>query len=122
MKIVTGAKRMMVNVINLNKLAKFVSGKHLLNTMQNRKQVKKDVLKTKNFNVVLICLDSGQEIPSRPEPYEVCFYIIEGCGTFSVGEERYDLTKGNIVFVPANVARGIKSKERLTLLGIQEPH
>ena len=112
----------MENVINLNKLVEFTSGKHLLDTMQDRQRVKKNVLKTKSFNVVLICLESGQEIPSRPEPYEVCFYIIDGSGIFSVGEEKYDLFKGNMVFVPANAARGIKSKERLTVLGIQEPH
>jgi quercetin dioxygenase-like cupin family protein len=100
----------------------FVSGKNLLETMQDRQRVKKDLLKTKSFNIVLICLESGQEIPSRSEPYEVCFYIIDGCGIFSVGEEKYDLAKGSIVFAPANVARGIKSKEHLTLLGIQEPH
>ena len=112
----------MENVINLNKLVEFTSGKHLLDTMQDRQRVKKNVLKTKSFNVVLICLKSGQEIPSRPEPYEVCFYIIDGSGIFSVGKEKYDLFKGNMVFVPANAARGIKSKERLTVLGIQAPH
>ena len=112
----------MENVINLNKLVEFASGKHLLDTMQDRQRVKKNVLKVKSFNVVLICLESGQEIPSRPEPYEVCFYIIDGSGTFSVGEEKHDLSKGHMIYVPANVARGIKSNQRLTVLGIQEPH
>ena len=112
----------MAKVLDLDKLVEFSQKQGLLNTMEDRRGVKKDVLKTNNFSIVLICLDAGQEIPSRPEPYEVCFYIIDGRGTFSVGEEKFDLPKGNIVCVPANVARGIKSKERLTLLGIQEPH
>jgi len=112
----------MENVINLNKLVEFASGKHLFDTMQDRQRVKKNVLKTKSFNVVLICLESGQEIPLRPEPYEVCFYIIDGSGVFSVGEEKYDLSKGNVIYVLANTARGIKSNQRLTVLGIQEPH
>ncbi|MGQ9718872.1 MAG: cupin domain-containing protein [Nitrososphaerales archaeon] len=112
----------MVNVIDLNKLVEFSYKKGLLDTMEDRQRVKKNVFKATNFNIVLIFLESGQEIPSRPEPYEVCFYIIDGSGTFSVGEEKYDLSKGNIIFASANVARGIKSKERLTVLGIQEPH
>ncbi len=112
----------MGNVIDINKLVEFASGKHLLDTMQDRRLVKKNVLKVKSFNVVLICLDSGQKIPSRPEPYEACFYIIDGSGIFSVGEEKYNLSKGHMISVPANVARGIKSNERLTVLGIQEPH
>ena len=85
-------------------------------------RVKKDLYKTKMFNVVLVCLEAGQEIPSRPEPYDVCFYIIEGAGIFTVGKKKFDLKQGEMIFAPANVARGIKAKERLALLGIQEAH
>jgi quercetin dioxygenase-like cupin family protein len=113
---------MVINVVNLNKLVEFSQKDSLLDTIEKRQRVKKNVLKTKKFNIVLICLESGQEIPPRSEPYEVCFYIIDGSGTFTVGEEKYDLAEGNIVFVPANVVRGIKSNKRLTLLGIQESH
>jgi len=99
-------------VWNLTKLAEF----------SKAQRVKKDVCKTKWFNIVLVCLETGQEIPSRPEPYDVCFYVISGNGTITVGNEKVNVIRGNMVFAPANVARGIKSKERLTILGIQEPH
>jgi len=85
-------------------------------------RVKKDICKTKMFNVVLVYLEAGQEIPSRPEPYDVCFYIIDGSGIFTVGGEKLDLKQGEMIFAPANVARGIKAEERLALLGIQEAH
>ncbi len=85
-------------------------------------QVKRDLLKTSNFNVALICLKTGQEIPSRPEPYAVCFYVIEGKGVFTVGLEQVELDSGGMIFAPASEARGILCKERLTLLGIQDPH
>jgi len=108
--------------VDLKKLIEFSRKKGVLSTPEDRQRVKKNVFKTENFNVALICLEGSQEIPSRPEPYEVCFYIIDGRGTFSVGKEKFDLSKGNIIFAPANVARGIESKERLILLGIQEAH
>ena len=85
-------------------------------------RIKKDIHKTKWFNIVLVCLESGQEIPSRPEPYDVCFYVIDGSGTFTVGNEQVDLRHGGAIFAPANVARGVKSTQRLTILGIQQPH
>lgn len=85
-------------------------------------RIKKDIHKTKWFNIVLVCLESGQEIPSRPEPYDVCFYVIDGSGTFTVGNEQVDLRHGGAIFAPANVARGIKSTQRLIILGIQQPH
>ena len=112
----------MAKVFDLNKLAEFSQKKGLLNAMEDRRRVKRDLLKTSSFNLVLICLEKSQEIPSRPEPYAVCFYVIEGKGTFTVGNEQVELARGDLIFAPANEARGILSKERLTLLGIQDPH
>jgi quercetin dioxygenase-like cupin family protein len=114
--------RTLTKVFDLNKLVAFSQKRGLLSTMEDRRRVKKDVLKTSNFNVVLICLEAGQEIPSRPEPYAVCFYVVDGKGIFTVGTERAELDRGGLIFAPADEARGIKSLERLTLLGIQEPH
>jgi quercetin dioxygenase-like cupin family protein len=111
-----------MKAINLNELVEFPQKKGLLDTMEERKRVKKDLLKTKNYNLALVCLEADQEIPTRPEPYDVCFYIISGSGTFTVGDEQVDLSSGEMLFAPANTPRGIKSKERMVLLGIQEPH
>jgi quercetin dioxygenase-like cupin family protein len=112
----------LAKVLDLNKLVEFSQKQGLLNTMEDRRRVKKDVLKTRSFNIVLICLEAGQEIPSRPEPYDVCFYVADGKGAFTVGDEQVELARGGMIFAPANEARGIKSRERLILLGIQEPH
>jgi quercetin dioxygenase-like cupin family protein len=112
----------MAKVLDLNKLVEFSQKQGLLNTMEDRRRVKKDILKTRSFNLVLICLEAGQEIPSRPEPYDVCFYVVDGKGAFTVGDEQVELTRGGMIFAPANEARGIRSLERLTILGIQEPH
>lgn len=109
-------------MFDLNKLVAFSKKQGVLSTMEDRHQVKKDVLKTSHFNIALICLETGQEIPSRPEPYEVCFYVIEGKGVFTVGNEQFELNKGSMIFAPANEARGIRSEEKLILIGIQEPH
>jgi quercetin dioxygenase-like cupin family protein len=85
-------------------------------------RVKKDVRRTRMFNIVLVCLETGQEIPPRPEPYDVCFYVIEGRGVFTVGDREAELAAGSMTFAPVNVARGIKSTQHLTVLGIQEAH
>jgi hypothetical protein len=36
--------------------------------------------------------------------------------------EQIAMGQGSMIFAPANVARGIKSTQRLTILGIQQPH
>jgi quercetin dioxygenase-like cupin family protein len=86
-----------------------------------RNRTKKDVFKGEHFNIVVICLDSGYEIPPHYEPYDVFFYLVSGRGVFTAGEKQCDAGPGSMIFVPTGV-RGIKCIERLTILGIQEPH
>ena len=103
---------MKLNVWDLTKLTEF----------SKTQRIKKDIYRTKMFNIVLVCLETGQEIPPRKEPYDVCFHVIDGQGIFTVGDKTAELTAGSIIFAPANVARGIKSTRRLSILGIQEAH
>jgi len=84
-------------------------------------RTKKDVFKGEHFNIVVICLDSGYEIPPHYEPYDVFFYLVSGRGVFTAGEKRWAAGSGSMVFAPAGI-RGIKCLERMTILGIQEPH
>jgi len=84
-------------------------------------RVKRDVFKGKHFNVVVICLDSGHEIPPHDEPYDVFFYVVSGKGVFTAGRKQWNAKPGSMIFAPAGI-RGIKCVERLTILGIQEPH
>ena len=49
--------------------------------------VKSDVLKGKHFNIVVICLDEGYEIPSHYEPYDVFFYVVSGRGIITAGNK-----------------------------------
>ncbi|MFA4836179.1 MAG: cupin domain-containing protein [Dehalococcoidia bacterium] len=96
---------------NINQIAEFISGG----------RAKKDIFKGEYFNVVAIYLDSGAEIPPHEEPYDVFFYVVSGKGMFTVGEEQWEAETGSIVFAPKGI-RGVKCIERLTILGIQEPH
>jgi len=84
-------------------------------------RVKSDVLKSKHFNVVVICLDDGYELPRHHEPYDVLFYVVSGRGIITAGDKRWETQSGSMVFAPVGI-RGIKCLERMTVLGIQEPH
>ncbi|MBE0524328.1 MAG: cupin domain-containing protein [Methanosarcinales archaeon] len=84
--------------------------------------VKKDILSTEWFNVVLVCLEEGQEIQPHPEPYSVLFQVIDGEGTITVGTEKYDVKPNHIIFVPKNGIRGIRPHTHMSLLGIRQPH
>jgi len=96
---------------DIDQFAKFITGD----------RTKSDVFKGKHFDIVVICLDDGYEIPPHHEPYDVFFYVVSGKGVFTAGEKRWDAQPGSMIFAPAGI-RGIKCLSRLTVLGIQEPH
>lgn len=101
----------MKRMTNINQIAEFIPGG----------RAKKDIFKGEYFNVVLICLDSGAVIPPHEEPYDVFFYVISGRGVFVAGQEQWEAEDGSMIFVPRGI-RAIQCIERLTILGVQEPH
>jgi len=98
------------NIIDLKQKVEFSS----------HKIVKKDLLDAGCFNLALICLDAGQEIPPHPEGYDVVFYVLDGEGIITIGREQLKVAQGSIVFSQKEKNRGIKSLKRLSLLGIRE--
>ena len=84
-------------------------------------KTKSDVFRGNHFNVVVICLDDGYEISPHHEPYDVFFYVLSGRGIFTAGTKQWNAESGSMIFAPAGI-RGIKCLERMTVLGIQEPH
>lgn len=96
---------------DIEQFAKFIKGD----------RTKSEVFKGEHFNIVIICLDDGYEIPPHHEPYDVFFYVVSGRGIFTAGSRQWQATPGSMIFAPAGV-RGIKCLSRLIVLGIQEPH
>ena len=96
---------------DIDQFAKFVTGD----------KAKTDVFKGKHFDIVVVCLGDGYEIPPHHEPYDVFFYVVSGKGVFTAGDKQWAAQPGSMIFAPAGI-RGIKCVERLTIVGIQEPH
>ncbi|MBI5871070.1 MAG: cupin domain-containing protein [Actinobacteria bacterium] len=84
--------------------------------------VKKDIWLSPNFTAALICLESGLEIKPHPEAYSVFFLILEGRGIITNGEGSIELGPMGSISIGAGEIRGMKSLERLTVLGIHDPH
>jgi len=84
--------------------------------------VKKDLIKSKSFNIVLVYLKKGQEIKPHPEPYAVFFLVLGGTGLFTSKEGKFELKKNDGLFIKANEIRGIKCLEKMVVLGVQDGH
>jgi quercetin dioxygenase-like cupin family protein len=86
------------------------------------KPIKKDILNSGNFNIVIVCLGKGQEIKPHPEPYAVFFLVLEGKGIFTNSEGSFELSKQSCISIVADEIRGIKCIENLVVLGVQDGH
>lgn len=65
----------------------------------------------------VICLMPGQEIPPHPGATGM-FYVVEGKGIFTAGDERIEISAGSLVVVPSGGIRGIKPSEKLVLFAV----
>ncbi len=67
----------------------------------------------------------GQEQkPHVHEDSDKLYYVVEGCGLFSVGGEVREVGEKNVVYVPAGVEHSLKNDggANLTLLVFMAPH
>ena len=82
--------------------------------------VKKDLMKTAGSNIVIIGLETGQEIRPHPEPYAVVFVVLQGEGIITSGTIAYPVKPMHLVSVKKDEDRGIRCEKRMVLLGIRE--
>lgn len=89
------------------------------------KMQKINLFETKNFFCDIYCLEPGQEqkIHAHREEDKL-YFVLEGRGSFSIGDEVQELGEDRIVFAPAGSEHGVKnaSDSRLMLLVFMTPN
>jgi mannose-6-phosphate isomerase-like protein (cupin superfamily) len=89
------------------------------------KMQKVNLFETRNFFCDVYCLEPGQEQKVHAHRDEdKLYFVLEGAGSFVVGEETRELGKNQIVFAPAGSQHGVRntSDARLTLLVFMTPN
>jgi quercetin dioxygenase-like cupin family protein len=82
--------------------------------------VKKDLMKTAGSNIVIVCLETGQEIQPHPEPYAVVFVVLQGEGIITSGTTAHPVKPLHLVSVKKDEDRGIWCTRKMIILGIRE--
>ena len=73
----------------------------------------------------IYCFERGQEqAPHKHAENDKIYYVLEGTGTFSVGEEHTECGPGAAVHCPPGVDHGVVNTgdERLVVLVFMAPH
>ncbi len=73
------------------------------------------LLEDEKIKAVIGALEPGQRIPPHPEGFGM-YHFLEGSGWMSVEGERFEVSAGATVFVPAGAARGMEAETRLAVL------
>jgi quercetin dioxygenase-like cupin family protein len=94
-------------------------------TFSSEKMQKVNLFETDNLFCDIYCLRPGQAQKPHSHPgADKVYYVLEGSGTFQIGEEERVLRAGMIVLAPSGVDHGVNntSNEDLTLLAFMAPN
>ena len=83
---------------------------------------RKDIWLSPKFTAALVYLESGLEIEPHPEPYSVFFLVLEGREDLHKPRRQLRARPHGSITIEAGEIRGMKSLERLAVLGIHDPH
>ena len=68
---------------------------------------------------LLVNLEAGKSLAPCQMTFPVLYYVIEGQGVLSVGEEQASLKTGSVAVVPAGAVRSLAAREHLRVLAVQ---
>lgn len=89
------------------------------------KMRKNALFDSSRFFCDLYCLEAGQsQVPHAHGESDKVYVVLEGEGTFRVGEEQLALEAGQAVMAPAGATHGVSNEgpERLVCLVFLAPH
>lgn len=78
--------------------------------------VSRTLVKNDGGSLTLFALDGGQAISSHTVPHEAFVLVLEGEGTFTVGERVHRVQEGRILRLPARVPHAVDAHARFKML------
>ena len=81
--------------------------------------VKKELVLTDNFKLLLICFEPGQAVEPCVMSRNTAFYIVEGSGVVTENDMRAEVTGGSIILIEPELERQIIAESKMTVLAIQ---
>jgi quercetin dioxygenase-like cupin family protein len=105
-------RRQNMEILDLKKQIKFYPDK-----------ISREMLSDKpEMRIALMCLEPGQELTPHKAPLRLMMYVVEGKGTFTVGEETIEADEKTCVLCDPMVPHGFKATDsRLVVMAVVTP-
>jgi len=78
--------------------------------------VSKTILKKETGTVTLFGFDKGQGLSKHSAPFDAIVQVIEGTASIIIDESAYQLSKGDMIVMPANIPHAVDATERFKML------
>ncbi len=87
------------------------------------KRIRKKLLGSPKIVAELLCYEPGQSTPIHQHPQQdEIFYVLEGTGKLTLGDEETDIHPKSLILVPAQMRHGlIAADSRLVILFFKAP-
>ncbi|QHQ62550.1 cupin domain-containing protein [Anaerocolumna sedimenticola] len=91
----------MSTVMNLKDLVDYQTGQI----------VSKTLIQNKNVSLTLFAFDKGEEISTHSSHGDAMITVTEGTGEITIGENKYTLTEGQSIVMPAEIPHAVYASE-----------
>ncbi|KRQ87609.1 Cupin domain protein [Caloramator mitchellensis] len=78
--------------------------------------VSKTLAQSKAHSVTLFAFDKGEEISAHSAPGDALVYILDGLAEITIGDEKFDVKKGETIVMSANIPHALLAKERFKMM------
>lgn len=102
-----------MEILDLKKLAKFYPDK-----------ISREMLSDKpEMRIALMCLEPGQKLDPHKAPLRLLMYVVEGKGTFTVGDDRIEADEKTCILCDPMVPHGFEANkgEKLVVMAVVTP-
>lgn len=70
------------------------------------------------IRVIMAGLEAGQKIPQHPESMAV-YHFLAGNGWMTVNGERFAVSAGSTIYMPAGSVRGMEAETKMAFLAVR---
>jgi len=78
--------------------------------------VSRTLTQGKNLNMTLFSFDKGEEISSHASKGDAMVYLLDGEAEITIGEELFQVKKGETIVMPAGIPHALLAKEKFKML------
>jgi quercetin dioxygenase-like cupin family protein len=93
-------------VLDLKSLVEYQIGQVVSRTLSQNKAV----------SLTLFAFDKGEEISSHASRGDALVYVLDGQAEITIGDDKFVVTAGETIVMPANIPHALFAKERFKML------